>query len=193
LRANSSTDAGAGLADGRARWIGRGCVALAIAFWYWLWFLPPKLLGSADPDRYYHLALSRLIAEQGWIPKSLPQVEDLGWGNYFPDKEFLFHVLTGAAWSGGGSAAVLALVPLIGIALVLAVHSELDRILKPLPAALISIVGSVATCGLLFRLVLLRPHLLAMLAFCLLVLAVLRERPRLAGLAAAAFALGYHA
>jgi hypothetical protein len=194
LRANTSTDAqGAGLADGRARWLGRGCVALAIAFWYWLWFLPPVQLGSSDPDRYYHLALSRLIAEHGWILRTLPQVEDLGWGHYFPDKEFLFHVLTGGAWSLGGSTAVLALVPLLGFVLILSVHEELQRVLRPLPAALIAIVGTLATCGLVFRISLLRPHLLAMLAFCLLVLAILRERPRLAGLAAFAFALGYHA
>jgi hypothetical protein len=168
-------------------------VAAAIASWYWLWFLPPVRMGSADPDRYYHLALSRLIAGQGWIPKVLPQVEDLGWGHYFPDKEFLFHVLTGAAWSLGEATAVLALVPLIGLSLVLVLHGEMSRILKPVPAALIAIVASLGTAGLFFRLCLLRPHLLAILLFCLMLLAILRERPRLAALAALGFALGYHA
>jgi hypothetical protein len=194
LRANTSTDATvAGPADPRIRWIGRGCVAAALCFWYWLWFLPPVRVGGADPDRYYHLALSRLIVEHGWIPKSLPQVEDLGWGHYFPDKEFLFHLLTGAAWSAGGANAVLALVPMIGLLLLLLVHHELEHTLKPLPAALIAIVGSLGTAALLFRLSLLRPHLLAMLTFLLLVLAILRKRPRLAGVAAVAFALSYHA
>ncbi len=49
--------------------------------------------GSNDPVRYHHLALSRLSSEQGLL-RTLPQIEDLGWGQYFPDKEFLFHVLT---------------------------------------------------------------------------------------------------
>src|SRR5687768_5793418 len=84
-----------------ARWLGAACVALAMGAYYWLYYLPPRLTGSTDPDRFYHLGLSRLIAASG-LPEVLPQVEDLGWGRYFPDKEFLFHALTGTASAAGG-------------------------------------------------------------------------------------------
>ena len=49
-----------------ARWIGGGFVAAAMALYYWLYFLPPRSLGQHDPDRYYHLGLSKLTAVQGW-------------------------------------------------------------------------------------------------------------------------------
>jgi len=149
-------------------------------------------VGGADPDRFYHLGLSRLIAGSG-LPKVLPQVEDLGWGHYFPDKEFLFHALTALAWKIGEAPAVLWLVPLLGLAIVLCLYTELSRQLRPAPAALIAIVGCFGTAGILFRLSLLRPHLLAVLVFVLLLLAILRERPRWAAVAAALFALTYHA
>ena len=175
-----------------ARAIGASFVALALAAYYWLYFLPPRLLGSHDPDRYYHLALSRLTAEGGLL-RRLPQVEDLGWGNYFPDKEFLFHALTGGAWAVGGDAAVLWLVPPIGILIALLLYFELGRVLRPAPAALLATAGLLGTAAFLFRMSLLRPHVLAVLLFCLLLLAILRARPRLAAIAALAFALAYHA
>jgi len=157
-----------------------------------LFVLPPRLLGSAEPDRWYHLALARMIAHGG-LPRVLPQVEDLGWGHYFPDKEFLFHALTALAWKIGEAPAVLWLVPLLGAAIVLCLYTEASRQLKPLAASVLVIVGVALTAGLLFRLSLLRPHLLSILVFVLLLMAVLRDRPRLAALAAAVFALSYHA
>ena len=56
---------------------GAALVALAIGAFYWFYFLPPRLLGSSDPDRYYHLGLSRLIAADG-LPRLLRlHAEDL--------------------------------------------------------------------------------------------------------------------
>ncbi len=127
------------------------------------------------------------------MPKVLPQVEDLGWGHYFPDKEFLFHALTALAWKIGEAPAVLWLVPLLGIATILCLYLEASRQLRPSMAAVLVVVGVFGTAGLLFRLSLLRPHLLAVFVFVLLLLAVLRDRPRLAAVATALFALTYHA
>jgi hypothetical protein len=138
------------------------------------------------------LGLSRLIAKGGLL-RQLPQVDDLGWGRYFPDKEFLFHALTGSASAIGGDAAVLWLVPALGLLLALALFLELSRRLPVTQASALVVVGMLGTCAFMFRMALLRPHLLAALLFVLLVLAVLRERPRTAALAAAAFALAYHA
>jgi hypothetical protein len=167
-------------------------VILAMASYYALFFFPPRLLGSTDPDRYYHLGLSRLISHQGLL-RTLPQAEDLGWGRYFPDKEFLFHVLTGTADWINGSMGVLLLVPLLGIGIAACLYTEICRVVRPFAAAVLAAAVPLLTVRFLFRLTLLRPHMLAVLFFCLLLLAVLRKRPKLAALAAAGFALSYHA
>ena len=88
---------------------------------------------------------------------------------------------------------MLWLVPAMGLAIALLLYLELSRVLRALPAATLAIVALLGSSAFLFRISLLRPHLLAVLLFCLLLLAILRERPRLAALAALAFALAYHA
>jgi hypothetical protein len=173
------------------RLAGALAVVAVIGAYYWLFFTPPRSMGSGDPDRYYHLALARLWAEGG-LPRVLPQVEELGWGRYFPDKEFLFHVLTGGAYRLGGEAGVLWLVPLLGISLLLVLYAEMSRRIRPLHAALLATLVPLLTAAYMFRLTLLRPHLLATLAFCAVLVALLRGRPRLVAVAAAAFALSYH-
>jgi hypothetical protein len=176
----------------RARWLGGLATSLAIAAYYWLFFLPPRLVGSNDPDRYYHLGLAR-IASQSGLPRVLPQVEDLGWGRYFPDQEFLFHALTASADWLGGESAVLMLVPLLGVAIAASLYVGVSRVLRPGIATAFVLAAFLLSPVLVFRLTMLRPHLLAILCFCLLVLALLRGRGWMAALAAAAFALGYHA
>jgi hypothetical protein len=163
-----------------------------MATYYVLFFVPPRLLGSIDPDRYYHLGLSRLISQHGLL-RTLPQAEDLGWGHYFPDKEFLFHVLTGTADWIGGSVGVLLVVPLLGIGIMVCLYAELSRVVRPLPAAALSTMTPLLSAAFLFRLTILRPHMLAVLFFCLLLSAILHNRPKMAALAAAGFALSYHA
>lgn len=176
----------------RQRLIGALAVIAAIGGYYAVYFLPPRLLGALDPDRYYHIAISRLTAQEGLL-RVLPQVEDLGWGRYFPDKEFLFHALTGAAYWLGGVAGVLAVVPLLGLAIVLCLYAEISRVTRPLAATMIAIVVPLITAAFLFRLSLLRPHLLAVFWFCLLLVFILRDKPRWAAVAAGLFALSYHA
>src|SRR4051794_35267116 len=63
-------------------------------------------LSDSDPDRYYHIAVSREISERGVI-HTLPQVEGLRWNEYFPDKEFLYHAVTGSAYRLGGESLML--------------------------------------------------------------------------------------
>lgn len=166
--------------------------AVAMAAYYQLFYLSSRMVGANDPDRYYHLGIARLTSESGLLRK-LPQVEDLGWGSYFPDKEFLFHVLTGAADWLGGARAVLALVPALGIGIVLLLYAELSRLLRPWQAALLASAVPLLTADHIFRLSLLRPHLLAIFFFCLLLRAILRRQAPLAATAAAGFALSYHA
>lgn len=173
-------------------WIGGVAVATQMAIYYALFYFPPRLVGLNDPDRFYHLGLSRLIAEQGLL-RTLPQVEDLGWGLYFPDKEFLFHALTGSAYWLGGPLGVLLVVPLLGIGIMLCLYVPLSRILPPWRAAALISTAALLSPVLIFRLTMLRPHLLAIFFFCLLLAGILRGRAWLAALAAAGFALSYHA
>jgi hypothetical protein len=174
------------------RWAGAIAALGAMALYYALFFLPPRLVGANDPDRYYHLGLARLESAQGLLLR-LPQVEDLGWGRYFPDKEFLFHAFSAAADWLAGSTGVLLLVPLFGLAIVACLYAGLIRVLHPRPAVVLLLAAILLSPVLLFRLTLLRPHLLAILCFCLLVVAILRRRGLLAAVAAGGFALSYHA
>lgn len=182
-----------GAARGHRSWLAAGlAVLLIMGAYYALFHLPPRLVGSNDPDRYFHLALARQVAEGG-IPRVLPAVEDLGWGRYFPDKEFLFHVLGGIAWKLGGPAAVNLLVPLLGLGIAATLFATLSRQLPPWRAAVLATLPLLLCPAFLFRLTLLRPHVLAIFCFCLLLHAILRGQRWLAALAAAAFALSYHA
>lgn len=165
---------------------------LAIALYYGLFYLSPKQVGANDPDRFYHLALSEMMARQGLI-RQLPQVEDLGWGHYFPDKEFLFHVFTGMAHWIGGPEAVLLLVPIIGAGIVLLLFAEVSRTIRPWPAFALVIPMVLLTGHFVFRLSMLRPHLLAILFFCLLLSGILQRKYWLTLLAALGFSLSYHA
>ena len=126
-------------------------VFLAMSAYYYVFFMPPRWVGYNDPDRFYHLGLSRLISTQGLL-RTLPQAEDLGWGHYFPDKEFLFHVFTGAADWVGGPVAVLALVPMFGIAISMLLYGELSRVIRPWQAATLTAAGTLLTADYLFRL-----------------------------------------
>ncbi len=167
-------------------------VATVMATYYYTFYFPPRLTGLSDSDRFYHLGLSRLMASHGLL-RTLPQVEDLGWGRYFPDKEFLFHAITGlAAWMGG-SVWVLMVTPLLGCAIVVCLYAQLARVLRPWQAATLSLGVTLLTGVFIFRLTLLRPHLLAILCFCLLLSGFLNRRAWLAFVSAACFALAYHA
>ena len=167
-------------------------VAVVMGAYYYLFYFPPRLVGLSDSDRFYHLGLSRLMASHGLL-RTLPQVEDLGWGRYFPDKEFLFHAITGlAAWIGG-SVWVLMVTPLLGTAIIVCLYVQLTRAVRPWQAAMLCLVVTLMTGVFIFRLTLLRPHLLAILCFCLLLSGFLNRRAWLAFVAAAGFALAYHA
>jgi hypothetical protein len=185
---NAELDARASL----RRWLPLPALLAAVAGYYFLFFLPPRLVGANEADRYYHLGLSRLIAESGLL-RVLPQVEDLGWGRYFPDKEFLFHALTGLAWKIGGQTATLMLVPLLGLAIVATPSLAMPRALSGARGAANIAFFLAFNVVFLFRLTLLRPHLLAILFFCMLVAGLLRGRQWLSVLGAAGFALSYHA
>jgi hypothetical protein len=145
-----------------------------------------------DPDRYYHLAVSRQFAQDGFL-RTIPQVVGLGWDQAFQDKEFLFHVLTGAAWWLWGEGGTTGLTPWLASAVVAVLTLACVRGLGPLQAALCVVAGLVVNTELMQRLLLLRPHVLAMVFFACMLLA-LRARSRWGLFAGSAlFVLAYHA
>ena len=174
------------------RWLPLSLLLAGFATYYWIFFLPPRLVGASEPDRYYHLGLSRLLAEGGLL-RVLPQVEDLNWGRYFPDKEFLFHALTGLAWKLGGETATMLVVPLLGLAIAATLYFAMPRALSGARAATIIGLALLFSAVFLFRLTLLRPHLAAILCFCVLLAGIVRNRGWVSALGAAGFALSYHA
>lgn len=167
-------------------------VLLVMGVFYRSVFFSEVRAGSNDPDRYYHLALARLSSEHG-LPRSLPQVEDLGWGKYFPDKEFLFHVLTRLGYELDGERGVLGVIAVLGTAIVLVLYGALVPVIPPWKAALLALVAVLVSGGFFYRLLLLRPHVLAIFFFCLLLWSVLQRHRVLGVLSVLGFVLAYHA
>jgi hypothetical protein len=161
---------------------------------YWCWL---ATRASSDPDRYYHLMLAREWASSsGLFPQKLPSVDALGWSDFFPDKEPLFHVLTGFLQRWGGEGAVL-LLPAI---LVLVLIGVLARLIQShaggrsfRPAIFLATLGVFLEPWLFRRLSMLRPHGLAIVLFFILLHQLRRESRWGVLIVSAAFALSYHA
>lgn len=151
-----------------------------------------KLLGDMDPDRYYHLALARQMDGTAVIGK-LPQVWGLGWQYFFPDKEFLFHVLTSFAHRLGQDAGVLFLIPMLTTAYALLLHRILCFSIRPLIALALVFTAFYLDPWFLMRSHQLRPHLMALLVFGLLLLSLIRNVRWLSFVSGALYALSYHA
>jgi hypothetical protein len=177
--------------------------SLAIAFitaglglTYRGFFYPPRIYGMGDADRFYHLAVSREMAQTGGLLRVLPQAEDLGWGNSFPDKEFLFHLFSALGYSLGGDWGALTLMPILAWGIVVGLFFLLmDSSIVGLPiwAALgMSLGGVLGSALFLFRLFLMRPFVLGIFFFIWIVGALLKRSPRMAFLGGVGFALGYH-
>ncbi len=180
------------MTQAKRRWllIAAGYLLLAVVFGS---IYRTKALYDGDPDRYYHMALSRMAVEshQPFL-RTVPQVEGLGWDVNFLDKEFLFHEVTTLGYLFGGDRGVefASLACALGAILVFFLFAA-GRI--PLAAA-VAITGlTFSSPYLAFRMALLRPHTLAVLTFILMNATILARRPKLTALATALFVLSYHA
>lgn len=145
-----------------------------------------------DPDRYFHFAVSRMAVEGGLV-RTLPQAEDVGWGWHYPDKEFLFHVVTAAAHRLGGERGVEAVVPIVASLAIVGVVALVHGVAGLPWAAVPALAPLFLSPDYLFRMNLLRPHLLAVLFFVLLLIGLLRRSPVVTAAACAGYALSYHA
>jgi hypothetical protein len=149
-------------------------------------------LNRSDPDRYYHFAVSDVTARD-FAPETLPQITGIGWDKFFVEKEFGFHVLTGLGSRLGGDTGVVVTAMLIGAAIIFVVFLVNTRRVGPLLALLATVLVLTASDRFLIRSFTVRPHVLANLIAISLVWALIEQRPRMAALFGAMFALSYHA
>ena len=170
-------------------------VLLGAAVFASLFFLlhQEERLSLRDPDRYYHFALSREMVRSGRLfLRQVPQVTGLGWDRYFPDKEFLFHQVTALAYRFGGDQGVILAVWLVALAASLTLYFFAASRAGPW-AALLLVGVFFGSPMLMARLLLVRPHVLAILWFVLMLIGALRRAPWLLGLSICLFCLSYHA
>ncbi len=149
-------------------------------------------LAAVDPDRHYHLALSRAGAENGRVT-ALPQLADIGWDKKFVDKEYLFHVFTSWAYRLGGESGVEWLMLLLAFGMASALYALCRSGAPPLTAFTLVAVGALLNEWFIYRLMMLRPQVLAIGLSLVVAVALLRRMTLLAAAAALAFALAYHA
>lgn len=146
-----------------------------------------------DTDRFYHLALSRIYAAGGF-PATLPQVEDIGWGQAFAEKEFLFHALTGFAWKIAGENGVIHLYRLLFALLMTSLGFALARASRrPWIMPLATFAFIVCCSQFSARMNMLRPHVLAVLLMTWQVMALTSSNWRLAAILSGIYVLSYHA
>jgi hypothetical protein len=152
-------------------------------------------VGAVDPDRYYHFSLSRLLAESAfpWSLKQWAQFEGIGWDRFFPDKEFLFHVVTGWLSRFGGDQAVLLGVLVIGASVLALLQFVLFGKLASRPWGLALGLGLLfASAPFVYRMSMLRPQVLAVLFFAVQLYGLLRGSRRVFLFGIFFFALSYH-
>lgn len=151
--------------------------------------------GIGDPDRFYHIAISKITYENGLI-RSLPQAEDIGWGAYFPDKEFLFHQMTTLGYRLFGEKGVVFIPAFVG-SLILAVLFFMCRSVAPktawIVAPLLIVSLLIFSQNYFIRLHLVRPHLLGILFTLLIAFGVVKKNRLTVFLSSLFFSLSYHA
>lgn len=145
-----------------------------------------------DADAYYHLAIARTYAREGFV-RQLPQLRASLLGSHFGDKELLFHTLLEpfAAAPDPMAGGRLALALLDG--LLLAGLGLLAYRAVGLPGLLLPFWLVYASPELSWRLVRLRPELLSLGLLLAATWAAARERYRLLGVLAVVYTLSYTA
>lgn len=145
-----------------------------------------------DTDWYFHLAVSRRVGGSLWISR-IPEIVGLGWDESFPDKELLFHTLSGALYAIGGRGLVEQLPFLLTLAAVAALVWACAAVSTPGSTATAVLAVLLASAWWMRRFDGLRAYALAVVIFVLLAGALLRGRPRLTFLFAVLYPLAYHA
>jgi hypothetical protein len=144
----------------------------------------------SDPDYFYHVSLSKQIMTSGF-PETVPQAKDIGWGVQFIDKEYLYHVITTFFYTYFGEPGIRAssLIFLAISSCTLLLHSlkALGARLFLFPLLLIAL-----DPHFIRRMIMVRPHTLAVLLFVFIVLGFVSNKKYMILIASFLFALSYH-
>jgi len=159
--------------------------------YFFLWQKNPYT--SKDADRYFHFAISRAAIEQGKFINSLPQVEFLGWGEYFPDKEFLFHIITSTAYRIGSEHAIIITLTGIAISIIFISFYMGNLIIGVSKAAFLIFLFFLGSPLFMLRLTYIRPHVLAIFLFSFFCFAFIKKNKFFSFLSLLLFSLSYHA
>jgi hypothetical protein len=165
-------------------------VPVTFSVYWWIW-LQKIDFHPHEADVFYHLALSKMLPWHG-VMKSLPQVEDLGWGEFFPEKEYLFHFVTRNLFALGGETGFMLTAPLFNVGtlvLLLGLGLRGGSVLQFLLASTLC----VSWGPYLWRSLMLRPHLGAIFCFSGLAVSLVRGGHRSALLFGVLSPLFYHA
>lgn len=145
-----------------------------------------------DPDRYYHFYVSKLY-QPGHFPETLTQPVDARWDKIFPEKEFLFHVITGFFSFFWGDKGVLAAVVLMSSSFLACLYFFATRLSTPFMgfcAVMLPLLACVSRYYL--RLHMVRPQVLAMCWFVVMLFGTLKKKPWIILSSCLGFALSYH-
>lgn len=152
----------------------------------------------ADPDYFYHISVSRQIAENGFAA-TIPQVTGIGWDILYTDKEFLFHLLTALFYKIGGEQAVRFLMPcLFSLSLATFYYfaytalRQISHLKRPALWALMIFVPVVFDPHFLYRMFMVRPHVFAVLLFIWMALFIMQNRVAWAFAIGFVFSVSYH-
>lgn len=166
-------------------------LAVFVASFFLFAFLFLAAPSIPDADSYYHLAVAREFAGHGY-PDALPWARFSVLGKTFGDKELLFHLfLVPFTWSDAATGGRLALA-LLNATFAAGVTAFAARTMGWW-SVVVPLWLYAAAPMLTFRLIRLRPELLALLLLLALIAAVLRKRYVRIAVVAALFALSYTA
>jgi hypothetical protein len=164
---------------------------LGLVLMVFLFILFSPRTGLLEPDTYYHFAISRIISEEGLI-RSLPQLENLGWDQYFPEKEFLFHQFTALAYKLGGTAGIIHFCYLLASLIIVMIIFIGESIAGRAIAVGFSLLV-LMNVNLLLRLLMVRPHLAGILLALVILWGLIKNLRWPLAIAALLFPLFYHA
>jgi hypothetical protein len=166
-------------------------LAVFVASFFLFAFLFLAAPAIPDADSYYHLAVAREFATNGY-PDALPWARASVLGQTFGDKEVLFHLfLVPFTWADAATGGRLALA-LLNASVAAAITAFAARTMGWW-SVVVPLWLYAAAPMMTFRLIRLRPELLALLLLLALIAAASRKRYVWIALVAALFALSYTA
>ena len=148
------------------------------------------------PDAPYHYRISQLILERG-LPRALPQIEHVEWANRYVDKEFFYHVLTAASFAVAGEKGVDGLTYLLAFGILGVFLSMLFSLQKRHPHldrwfCLLLMGAFLLQSTFIYRISMVRPHVLAILIFILNLKGILERKHLLMIATSFLLPLSYH-